>query len=209
MRASVLLCVLFALVLAAPAQARPKLCDDRPGTTVAATSVGRVFRDRTHGGDAVLRGCRHGRRTVQRLGVDGDCADTGSIGQVIAVGRYVALTRVTCDTISGDATILLFDLRSGRDLLGTAAYSGTGDQARGITSTGVTELVLTAAGALAWVGRLTDASGVTTTELHLRRAGYGAPEVVATSDGVDITDVALTARRLYWLQGGTERAIVL
>lgn len=206
MRPILLLTAMVLGVTAPAAHARPRLCDDRPGETVAATSVVRVFRDARPGADVVVRGCRHGSRTVTRMAVDGDCMDAGSVGQVVAAGRYAALTRTTCDTVSGSATVVLFDLKAGRDLLGAGGYAGDRLPGTGIASTAVPELALAPSGALAWIGQYTEEGGVRRASLQLRRPGQGAPEVLVTRADDALRDLALTGARLYWLEGDEVRS---
>jgi hypothetical protein len=189
------------LVAATPASAKPRLCDQRAGETVAATEVVRVFRD-TAPREPVLRGCRHGSRTTLRLAVDGDCMDGGDVGPIAAAGRYVAVTRISCDLVTGDATVVLFDLRRMRDVLGATAFTGARPPER---STSVAELALSRAGALAWLGRL-DGGAV---ELHLRRPFSATPEVIATAEAIDISDIAVTAHKLFWVQNGKAQGIDL
>jgi hypothetical protein len=192
--------VVAALAVVTPAAAKAPLCDSRPGETIAASSVGRVFRDASSGVDPVLRGCRHGSRATMRLGVDGDCDGAGSIGTVVIAARYVALTRISCDTVSGRATVVLFDLKNGRDLLGASAF--TGDVPSGdLMSISVSELVLSPTGGLAWVGQF-KGSGVNRSELHLRRPYGDAPELIDSSEALDISDVAISTSKLYWLKAG-------
>jgi hypothetical protein len=177
----VLIAVLIGLFIAVPAQATPRLCDARPGETVAATEVVRVFRD-----GAVLRGCRHGSRATLLLGARSGCG----VGPIAAAGRYVAVTQRTCDS----ATIVLFDLKRMRDVIGVAAFDGmTGD------APAVPELALTRVGALAWIS-----SSNATSELHLRRPFADVPELIAS--GGELSDLALTAHKLFWLKNGQTQA---
>ncbi len=197
MRSALLLLVTVVLLVPSPAQAKGKLCDDRPGETVAATSVVRVYRDLTNLDSPVLRGCRHGSRVVTRLAPDGDCSEDGSVTAVDAAGRFVALARSRCDTITGNATVVLFDLKTGRNVLGTSAYSG--DLPSSTTSTEVSALDVSLTGALAWIG-----TGGALAELHLRRAGTTAPEVI--DSGTDLSDLAVTAHKVFWLNGGQTKS---
>lgn len=195
--------LVIGLLTAVSAQARPALCDQRPGETVAATDVARVYRD-TSGREPVVRGCRHGSRKTLRLAVDGDCMDGGALGPIAAAGRYVAVTRLSCDLVSGSATVVLFDFKNLRDVLGASAF--TGDVAEPDESAiGVSELAVTRAGALAWIGNVS-ANGVQRAELHLRRPFSATPELVASSATGDLSDVAVTAHKLYWAQDGKVQA---
>ncbi len=202
MRALIVLSLTLVLgaVAAAPAQAAPRLCEQRAGRTLAATNVGRVFRDTSGKGEAVLRGCRNGSRTTLRLAVDGDCMNGGDVGPIAATGRYVAVTRISCDLVSGSSTIVLFDLRTMRDIIGATAFTG-GSVNLDESSVTVSELALSRTGALAWVGQLSG-SGVRRAELHLRRPFNATPELIAARSAFDLTDIAVTAHKLYWLEAG-------
>jgi hypothetical protein len=182
-----LIATCIGMVLAGPAAATAPLCDARPGKTVAASEVVRVFRD-----GSVLRGCRHGSRKTLRLAAIGSCAE---VGPIAAAGRYVAVTRVSCEDDAAISTVVLFDFRTERDVLGAAAYTGATPAA---TATSVSEMVLTRSGALAWIGRLEGAGS----ELHLRRASSRVPELVASSTTLGLTDLAVSPRKLFWLKDG-------
>jgi len=198
-----LLAVVIGPIAATSAQAKPLLCNERPGVSVAATNVGRVFREARPGAATVLRGCKHGSRKVLRLAVDGACDGAGDLGPVAVAGRYVAVTRLSCDGAARDATVVLFDLKNLRDVLGVAAYGGD-NPSPVLSSVSVTELDVSATGALAWVARLTGPA--TRAQLHLRRPFAPAPELV---DAGDVSDIAVTARKLYWLRGGAARSLDL
>jgi hypothetical protein len=183
----VLTAVLIGLFAAVPAQAKPRLCDARPGETVAATDAVRVFRD-----GAVLRGCRHGSRATLRLARNAGCG----IGPIAAAGRYVAVVQRPCN---GGANVVLFDVKQLRDIVGVAAFDG--EIFSGDTVT-VPELAVTRVGAVAWIAGSSGAG-----ELHLRRPFADVPEVIAS--GGELSDLALTAHKLFWLKNGQTQAVDL
>ncbi|HEX6389797.1 MAG TPA: hypothetical protein VFZ89_10125 [Solirubrobacteraceae bacterium] len=184
---TVFLSVVIGLFAATPAHARARVCDQRPGETVAATAVVRVFKD-----GSVLRGCRHGSRRVMRLAVASSCG----LSPVAAAGRYVAVARVGCRS----TTVVLFDLVRGRDVLGASAHSDATPQ-----SVTVAELDVSRNGALAWLAVAEDGAG----ELHLRRPFAPAPELIAARAGGGLSDIAVTEHQLYWVQDGERQGMAL
>jgi hypothetical protein len=199
--------VLLALAHASGAAAAAPLCDDRPGRTVAATQVVRVLRETPRGGDPVIRGCRHGARTSLRLGIDGDCFGPGRVDDILAAGRYVAISRARCTGRSVTTTVALYDVRGGRNLLGASAFTGPASLSP-TAQVALSELALSPVGALAWVATAAD-EGEARSELHLRRPGSGAPELVDARELPDLTDLAVTAHKLFWLRAGAVRSIDL
>ena len=199
---------LLVLLAAAPvAFAATRTGRDRPagcrsaGHTIDAGPGGRVYFRPTGDPDRVFF-CsqRTGRRAA--LGWD-DCSNAAEV-QVVRVGRrFLALDLFSCGP-GGTASAI--DLRRTGDGRRVRRLAATPGPATAGALADVTDLVLRADGALAWIVELRD-SPSSPPRYELRRALRGAAaELVAQGPDIAPGSLALAGSTLYWMQGGTPRS---
>jgi hypothetical protein len=172
----VLLGVLIALVLVAPAEAGARDCH-RSGKTVSANQSARLFSVGVSG-DYQLYACWLPTGRVRALGAL-DLGETGPAAPTLA-GRYVAYDRIFC-LDSGDCSgrVVVRDVQTGERLHAAPAQPGI-----------VKRIVLTTGGVAAWIrGGVykLDATGVTALDGPVADQG----------------SLALAGTTAYWMRGET------
>ncbi|HEX4034774.1 MAG TPA: hypothetical protein VHX66_10050 [Solirubrobacteraceae bacterium] len=148
----------------------------------------------------VLYGCDGSRRT--RLGVlrTTPLAPATRIARYALAGRFAAidLTQMGVDNL--DATVAVYDLRSGRRV---ASAPGTTPENRAESFISVSALAVNSQGVLAWIGRRS-AVGVLepTYELHVLRAGMNTTLATNTAK---LAGLRLSATAVSWTDAGGRR----
>lgn len=203
-----LLPALLALLAAASvASAATSAARDRPagcrsgGRTIEAGPGGRVYFQPSRDPDRVFF-CsqRTGRRSA--LGWD-DCFNAAEVQLVRVSRRLLAVDLFSCGPGGTVSTIDLRRTGNGRRVRRLEAAPGPA--ALGALAD-LTDLVLRADGALAWIVELR-AAATSPPRYEVRRALRGAaPELVAQGPDIAPGSLALAGSTLYWTQAGTPRS---
>lgn len=184
-----------AAVVAAPAGAAGQQCATS-GKTVAANSLARVYSTTTPGGPEVF-GCLYGRTSIKLA--------SGSSPQlprfIVAMsGPYVAVATNLSEVDVGQATLRVFDLRTGKAILRPRAASGSSSPRFGIQITAVV-LSEKTVGWIASIQNFKKPSAKLTYEVH--RVEQGSSRVLDSGTKIKPGSLALSSdgHWMYWEDG--------
>jgi hypothetical protein len=148
----------------------------------------------------LLYGCAGSRRT--RLGVlrTTPLAPATRITRYALAGRFAAIDLTEMGVDNLDATVAVYDLRSGRRV---ASAPATTPENRAESFISVAALAVNGDGVVAWIGRRS-AVGVTqpTYELHVLRAGMNTTLATSTAK---LAGLRLSTTAVSWTDAGGRR----
>jgi hypothetical protein len=195
-----------AVVLPAPAAAATRLCRPSGGKVVAIGTQGAVYKSgRTQ---ATIRyvAC-YGRRTKPlRLGGD-DCFNADEPSQFAIAGRLLAYVNTTCDTVSGNDTVIVVDLRT-RKRRYQAPATATPAAAADVYA-GVDTLALARGGEIAWIATYALAGQPRIYEVRRSTATNRESVLLDAGPEVRSDSLALSPNLVYWTRGATPRSAPL
>ena len=197
----------------APAHAASPKCTARNAQTILQTSSARIFS--TPLGDTARRvyACLYSRNRRHLLGIDGDCDPGAAVGRLTVSGRYVGYVETNCNIDQSEDSVVVKDLRTGRNKWRAAA--ATGQEGNDPVSTLVTDLALASNGSVAWIADWDANSGDSAPDPNnnrqVRKLDAGAPEGGTLLDsGLDLEprSLGLSARSsngawMYWTKAGS------
>ena len=185
-------------VEAAAAKAVP--CSARPGTTVLANPVARVFTRRSGVYSTTTYVCDVASRRVRSLG-DGETTVTKAILRLKSLsGHFFAFVYEKGERGGATRIVSVVDIRTGR---GRAFEQPAQRRNQSGEDPPVTALTITAAGSVAWiVGTGPETPGVY--EVHAVPVG-GTDTVLSSGDAVESRSLAAARGVVYWSEGGAPR----
>lgn len=186
---SIALAAIATGVVAQPAQARRRPDCTRRGVTVIANAAARVFRV---GSLESYRAyvCYLKSRKTRVLGTFDDGAGGGATGFRLN-GDFVAFDNHICDQESCRGSVTIINSRTG-------AIRRSASETR--NSSFVTDLVLDAAGNVAWIRYVELAPDQATYEV--RKLDSSGEVVVDSDPGIERGSLALAKTRIYWTKRG-------
>jgi hypothetical protein len=219
--AALLLVLAAALACAASAAAAPRraapLCRTGHCHTIEESREARLFRvtRRPHGYVSYNVVYGEDRRTGRVTTVLGGEVEAQPEIELPAVnGTYAAVVLVRSGKYNEEGALVSVervDLRTGRREITarptTAPSEGRCDGGSPYKAPGITDLLVTSKGAVAWIiggiyDRVTQRPDLGNYRVCLLAAGASAPTVLAAGDTIDARSLAATQERLYWSEGG-------
>lgn len=194
---------ILVVVLSTSAAARTKgACDAPHAKTTIATAHARLFR--VPGGRSFACLYRVGRKVSLGLSITGDGPSFTVLRQPHLAGVYVAYVRFNYDYGLSDSRVVVRDLRTGHIVHRADAVHGTVP-----VDASVPDLVLSPAGAAAWITR--DESTNPSEHFEVWKAESHGSQPVQLDSGPGITpgSLALSQSTVYWTSGGQPRAAPL
>lgn len=201
---------LLIALLAAPATAGSKTptCASRGSKTLAQSEYARVYAPArvknppaTASGRVNVYGCVF--RTGRRHRLDGGRSAPVNVAPIRLNGRYVAFVRGIASGMGEPLSVRVFDLKRGR------LYREAEDPGFGDPDFAVTDLVVTASGATAWIvdTQGPDVRGGSRPEVHtLDRDGRQIRDVASDTEPIELGSMALAGATVYWTKGELPRS---
>jgi hypothetical protein len=154
-------------------------------------------------------GCLRGGRSAYEVGAPAEGSSSGGSAtrNLTLAGEFVAWEETETIGPQGPSQeqewlVLVRNLRTGRVLHKLPTGVSTVKEWTGVGPT--TQIVLTSAGAVAWIARVEDEQGEHGYEVHA--ADNSGTRVLATGSNIAAKSLALAGSTLYWTQGGAAMA---
>jgi hypothetical protein len=196
------------LTLPAAAGAKSSSCASSGSKTLAQSEYARVYAPaRVKKPPAIatgrvgVYGCVF--KTGRRTRLDGGRSAPVHVAPIRLNGRYVAFERGIGSGMGEPLSIRVFDLKTGR-LHREAEDPGFGDP-----DFAVTDLVVTAGGAAAWIvdTQGPDERGGSRPEVHTLDAdGRQIRDLASDAEPIELGSMALAGATVYWTKGGVARS---
>jgi hypothetical protein len=171
-------------------------CGPAGARTLARGSLTRVYVQ-----SGTVYACLTGSRRRLTLGTTGSCIRASHVDAVAVAGRLVAAGLLNCGVDTGAAAIEVRRVPDGHQLLTTPAITNPGPE----SYAHVTGLVLTPAGAAAWIARARSiVSHRSTTEVQAARAG--STRRLDSGAGIATGSLRLTGHTVTWRDGPSTRS---
>ena len=174
-------------------------CGPGNAQTLARGSVTRVFVQR-----GTVYACLTGGRRWTRLGTTGGCLRASRVDAVAVAGRLVAAGETMCGVDVGVAAVEVVRVSDGHRLRSAQAVPNPGPEA----STDVTQVVLTAQGAVAWIAHSQSIAGHRTVTEVGADSGRGA-RVLDSGSQLATESLRLSGRTVSWRDGSGRRSAEL
>jgi hypothetical protein len=198
------------LLPAAPASAAAK-CSGKGAQGVASTSSARVFTLPAAGNERKLYACLFSQNKKRYLGWVQECHNDIAAREPRLAGPWVAYVEYTCDLVSGRDSVVVMNIKTGKRRFDVSAASGTEDE-NSEASTTVTDLELSSAGSVAWIGEFDadNGGGIGNSPNDNRFVGKADGAGIASVDSgtaIEPDSLALGRRNskgnpFYWMKGG-------
>jgi hypothetical protein len=177
----------------APANAH---CGPASARTLARGSLTRVYVERR-----TVHACVTGGRRPITLGTTGTCLRAQRVDAVAVAGRLVAAGRTTCGIDTGTAEVEVVRASDGHRLFTQPAIGNPGPE----SSTDVTGMVVTPAGATAWIARSHSIVGHRTM-IEVRAGDARGIRLLDSGAQIVTGTLRLSGSTVSWRDGSTRRS---
>lgn len=157
--------------------------------------------------------CSHRTRRRKALGFD-DCFNADQVGLTRFVGRFLAVSSLTCGPGGYESSLDLRRVADGKLLRSPVASPELkrNFDLGALSGVDVTDLVARSDGALAWIVSVRNPQGAPegTTRLQVRSSTSGTgSDLLADGEDIAPRSLALAGSTLYWTQGAAPRSAAL
>ena len=189
------------------ASVRAPSCTLKGARTIAANRHVRVFSARRRAWREVF-GCRRGADRAYAIGdANGECQNYDLVDGAVVSGNFVALNVRTCSLHSSESAVKLVNLRDGRGRFASAPLASASPES---AYDAIRGMVLTADGALAWIGVRVAAGAIVAAEVRRRvPATRRASEPLDRGAGIDPRSLRRRGSKVLWRNAGVARSAAI